>query len=268
MSQVAIRLVIVVSISAIVAPVATLAADEPEPSKSVEQIIESYVTDFRSDRFAAEPMVFGIQVPGKGEWHVRVTGKRRDDSWEVALGDGPAPKPTFLYRIETETLRAIDRGELNAITAQGKAFASDYAPMDVINMEGYQPSPEEDALVNPFSFHFWTRGFPEIIPFGEGLTRKLHGANNVGFYYETGLRTIWSRIEPRERVRDDPREQAMPFPMLIVGIRGTAEGEVDGARISLSAGHAVFIPPQATHVWWNETDEAAEAILIMFGKGA
>ncbi len=235
---------------------------------TTEEIIESYVEDFRSDRFAAEPMLFGIRVPDEGEWHVRVTGEQHGDTWGVELHEGAAPTPTFVYRVESETLRAVESGELNPITAQGKAFSDDYAPMEVLQMEGYQPTMEQYAAVNPFSFHFWTRGFPEMIPFGEENTRKLHGSNVVGFYYEPGLRTIYSRIEPGETIRDDPREQAMPFPILIIVMSGTAEGRVDGERVTAPAGNAIFVPPFAPHVWWNELQEPAEAILVMFGEGA
>lgn len=248
--------------------VVAMAAICQQSTKTTEQIIESYVQDFRSDRFAEQPMLFGIEVPDEGQWHVRVTGQRQGNGWGVELAKGPAPTPTWYYRVETETLQAIERGDINALTAQGKAFASDYAPMDALNMEGYEPSPEEEAKVNPFSFHFWTRGFPEIIPFGKGMTRRAHGSNFVAMYYQTGLRTAWIRLEPGDRAREDPREMAMPFPMLAVGVSGTAEGEVDGTRLSLPAGNSVFIPPNVMHRWWNETEKSAEAILIMFGEGA
>jgi mannose-6-phosphate isomerase-like protein (cupin superfamily) len=165
-------------------------------------------------------------------------------------------------------LKAIYEGKINALTAQGKGFAGDYTPMSIKQMEDFEPSIEENAKINPFSFHFWTRGFPEIIPFSEGMTRKAHGSNFTVFYYETGLRTAWYRVLPEERVRDDAREQAAPFPMLIIAIEGTTEGEVDGQRVSLSKGNTIFIPAGVAHRWWNETNEATEAILIMFGKGA
>lgn len=250
---------------------ATATQEEPQPqnkSGTIKQIIESYVTDFRADRFAAKPMLFGIEIPGEGKWHVRVTGKKNDSDWEVELGEGPAPEPTFIYKIEAETLRAMNQGAINPLTAQGKAFSGDYTPMSISQMEGYSPTLQQNAAINPFSFHFWTRGFPEVIPFGEGLTREAHGANFVVFYYEKGLRTAWTRVVPGGRVRDDPREQAMPFPMLIVGVEGTAEGEVDGRRVTLPAGNAVFVPPNVNHLWWNDTDKPAAAILIMFGEGA
>ena len=115
------------------------ADSETSPGRSALAIIESYVEDFRSDRFAAEPMLFGIEVPEQGEWHVQVTGEKVGDAWGVELNEGVAPKPTFVYKIETETLDAIDRGEMNALTAQGKAFAGDYTPMSIAQMEGFEP---------------------------------------------------------------------------------------------------------------------------------
>ena len=82
------------------------------------------------------------------------------------------------------------------------------------------------------------------------------------------MRTAWYNILPGERVRDNAQEQAMPFPMMGVTIKGTIEGEVDGKRITVSEGNTVFIPPNVQHKWWNDSDEPVEVILIMFGKGA
>ena len=231
-------------------------------------IIQSYVADYRNDQFAADAITFGIEVPDQGKWTVEVSGNKTDSGWEVELKDGLPETPTFIYNIEYETLLGIYEGKINALTAQGKAFAGDYTPMSVKQMEGYEPTMEEYGKINKFSFHFWTKGFPEIIPFGEGMTRRAHGSNFVVFYYEPGLRTAWYRVLPEEKVRHDPREQVMPFPMLIVATKGTTEGEVAGKRVSLSEGNTIFIPPFSSHKWWNETDEATEAILIMFGDGA
>lgn len=259
----------ILSLSLLATALATT-AQEQDAERPVREILESYVEDFRGDRFANEPMLFGVDVPGEGQWHVRVSGERvqAGGPWGVELLDGPPPQPTFVYRVSAETLRAIDRGELNALTAQANAFASDFAPMDAIDMPGYEPTPEQEARVNPFSFHFWTRGFPEIVPFGDNLTRTAHGAGVVIFYYETGLRTLWLRMGPNDRVRDDAREQAAPFPMLAVAIKGVSEGEVDGTRVTVEAGNTVFIPANVMHKWWNGGQGDAEVILIMFGEGA
>ncbi|MEO1451314.1 MAG: hypothetical protein AAFV07_17415 [Bacteroidota bacterium] len=55
---------------------------------------------------------------------------------------------------------------------------------------------------------------------------------------------------------------------MVVAIKGVTEGEVDGKRVSLAEGNTLFIPPFVHYKWWNETDTASEAILIMFGEGA
>ncbi|MEM6805544.1 MAG: hypothetical protein AAF696_29375 [Bacteroidota bacterium] len=235
---------------------------------SALEMVQSYVVDFRSDRFAAEPLTFGVEVPEHGQWTIEVSGQETETGWEVSLQKGLPQTPTFVYKIEHETLKGIYEGKLNALTAQGKAFAGDYTPMQVYEMEGFETNPDVDSKINRFSFHFWTKGFPEIVPFSQEMTRRAHGSNFVVFYYEKGLRTAWYKVLPQEKVRHDPREQAMPFPMLIVATKGTTEGVVDGQRVSLPEGNTIFIPPFAPHKWWNETEEASEAILIMFGEGA
>ncbi len=237
-------------------------------AQKAADIIQSYVDDYKKDRYATEAMRFGVEVPKHGKWTVNVTGKKVGNRWEVLLKEGLPQKPTFVYKIEYPTLVAIHEGKINALTAQGKAFAGDYTPMSIYQMKGYKPNMIEYAKINPFSFHFWTRGYPEIIPFGESTTRRAHGSNFTVFYYEKGLRTAWYRVLPKERVRDSPREQAAPFPMIVIGIQGTTQGIVDGKRVSLSKGQTIFIPPNVAHKWWNETKEPTEGILIMFGKGA
>lgn len=262
------RTIIVFVLGLITMPSSQAQSESGETEMDIPKIVESYVEDFRKDRFALNPVTFGIEVTDSGIWTVEVTGKAMDSGWEVLLTDGLPAKPTFYYNIEATTLKAIHEGKINALTAQGKAFSGDYTPMSVAMMEGFQPTMEEYGKINPFSFHFWTRGYPEIIPFGEGMTRRAHGSNFTVFYYEPGIRTAWYRVLPEERVRDDVREQAAPFPMLIVAIKGTTEGEVDGQRVTLSQGNTIFIPANVMHKWWNERDEATEAILIMFGDGA
>ena len=238
--------------------------------KEVEQILISYVEDYKTDRHATEKRVIGITVPEvDGEWTITATGKEIGNrKWEVLLAEGLPKEPAYVYRAEVRALRAIYKGEMNAMTAQMKAFSSDYAPLDTEEINGFQPTEEEDGALNAFSFHFWTKGFPEVIPFRPSATRKAHGAGGTIFYYEKGLRTGWLNMVPGDRVREDAREQAMPFPMMGVMIKGTAKGIVDGAPITISEGNTVFIPANVHHKWWNESEENVELILIMFGEGA
>ncbi|MDT0606332.1 cupin domain-containing protein [Croceitalea rosinachiae] len=238
--------------------------------KEMKEIIISFVEDYKTDRHAREQRVVGIRVPEvNGKWTITVTGKEiGNKKWEVLLNEGLPTIPTAVYRAEVSALKAIYNGEMNAMTAQMKAFSSDYAPLDDEEINGYQPTEEENGEWNAFSFHFWTKGFPEVIPFRPSATRKAHGAGGTIFYYEKGLRTGWLNMLPGDRVREDAREQAMPFPMMGVIIKGTAKGIVDGEPVTVSEGNTVFIPANVHHKWWNESDKSVELILIMFGKGA
>ncbi|MEM9297835.1 MAG: cupin domain-containing protein [Bacteroidota bacterium] len=236
----------------------------------IEEIIRSFVEDYKSDRHATNARIVGIDVPeANGKWTITITGKEIEPKqWEVYMSDGLPKQPTYVYRAEADILRAINDGKVNAMTAQVKAFSSDYAPLDAYEMEGFEPTEDDNGQMNAFSFHFWTKGFPEVVPFRPTATRKAHGMGATIFYYEKGLRTGWGHMQPGDRVREDAREQAMPFPMMGVMIKGTAKGIVDGAPITVSEGNTVFIPANVHHKWWNESDEDCELILIMFGKGA
>ncbi len=241
------------------------------PLRPVEEILESYVEDFRNDPAASEAITFGIRIPDErnGTWHVIVGGKREGSGrYQVELRPGLPPAPSAVYTLDASTLRRIDRGEINALTAMGRARAADPAPMDIEFMPGYSPDAGFLARFLPLTFHFWTRGHPETVSFGRQHGREVHGATMVVLYYQKGLRSAWAQIEKGRHVNKDPQDQTNPFPTLIIGIRGRAAARIGGREILLSAGQMVFIPAGVAHEAWNPYDEPAEIILLMFGEGA
>ncbi|HSA95929.1 MAG TPA: cupin domain-containing protein [Acidobacteriota bacterium] len=244
---------------------------QPTASRPVGEILRSFVEDFRSDPAAAAKSLFGISISGvvEPEWHVVVNG-RKDASgrFEVELRKGLPPTPAVVYTTDPTTLDKIDRGEMNALTAMGRARASDPAPMDITFMPGFQPDEDLLAVLLPLTFHFWTRGFPEAVAFNEAAGREVHGATMVVLYYQKGLRSAWGQIRKGQRVNADPRDQVNPFPTMIVGLRGRAMAKVGGVEKILEPGHMVFIPPGTAHEAWNPFDEPAEFIILMFGDGA
>lgn len=250
--------------------VTAAAADGPE--LSAEEILGQYVADFRLDPAAAGPITFGVSISGEGggEWHV-VVGEKEEDQEETAveLRGGIAPEPTFLYSADLPTLRRVHRGELNALTAMAKARSSDVTPMDIDVMEGFVPDGSFVARVLPLTFHFWTRGLPEVVPFGSrSLTRPVHGASATVFYYQPGLRSAWVRIEHGQHVNADPADQVNPFPSMLIATRGRSEAKIGDRRLTLHANEMLFIPAGVSHEFWNPYDEPAEGILLMFGEGA
>ncbi len=243
----------------------------PTAARPVSEILRSFVEDLRSDPAAAAPIVFGISVQGAAEpdWHVVVAG-RKDASgrFEVDLRKGLPPEPAFVYATDAATLAKIDRGEMNALTAMGKARESNQAPMDITFTAGFQPTEDFLAAFLPLSFHFWTRGFPEVVPFSASASREVHGANMVVLYYQKGLRSAWGQIRKGQRVNADPRDQVNPFPTMFIGLRGRAVIKVGGVEKTMEKGQMVFVPPGTAHEAWNPYDEPAECIILMFGDGA
>jgi hypothetical protein len=240
-------------------------------SRPVQEILKSFVEDFRDDPAAGSRWVFGITIrdSGEPEWHVVVSGRTAADGrFEVDIRKGSPAEPAAVYVTDRETLEKIDRGEMNALTAMGRARSTDPAPMDVSFTPGFQPNEDFLAAFLPLTFHFWTRGFPETVSFGPGAGREVHGATMVVLYYQKGLRSAWGQIRKGQRVNADPKDQVNPFPTMMIGLRGRAMSKVGGVEKVLEAGKMVFVPAGTAHEAWNPFDEPAEFIILMFGEGA
>jgi mannose-6-phosphate isomerase-like protein (cupin superfamily) len=234
-------------------------------SPSIEIKLRDFVADFRNDAFARkQPFLFGIRLRDAGEWNVRI-----DSKGEVVLGAGLPPEPSVCYATNCATIEKIHSGEISALTCMAKARGSDPAPMEIEFMEGCKPDKGFFEFFIPFTFHFWTRGIPKIVPFGsKENTREVHGADAAVFYYQKGLRTGWYRINPGQHINKNEEDQANLFPTLTIFTRGEAQARIGGRDISLRAGQTVLIPEQVTHEFWNDNKEPAEFIIIMFGDGA
>lgn len=268
MKKIARMLIIVVGSMLCVWP---LYSGQQSGPRSAEEILRSYVQDFQNDPAAAEPITFGLRIRNAdpSEWQVKVSGKKdAAGRYQVELGPGLPATPSAFYTLDLTTLQKIDRGEINALTAMGRARASDPAPMDIDIMEGFQPTPEFLAAFIPLTFHFWTRGFPETVDFDKAHSREVHGANMVVLYYEKGLRSAWGQVQKGQRVNADPKDQVNPFPTMFICLKGRAAAKVGGKEVMLRAGQMVFIPAGVSHEAWNPYDEPAEVILLMFGEGA
>ena len=135
-------------------------------------------------------------------------------------------------------------------------------------MPGFEPDADFLARFLPFTFHFWTRGFPERVPFDGGLSRVVHGVNVVTLYYQPGVRSGWLQIEKGQHCNRDPQDQTNPFPSMFIMLRGRAEAKIGGKQLAFPAGEMMLVPAGVTHEFWNPHDEPAEMIVFMFGQGA
>lgn len=257
-----------------------MAQGPAEPSASPLDVLESFAADFERDPAAAERrFTFGVRLEGAAEvgWHVMIEplesagpspppGVRHA---RVVVREGPPSEPTLVYVFHPDTLRLVHQRRLHVLTAAAKARSSDDAPLDLEAMPGYQGLAELGDYPVRLAFHFFTRGRPELVPWGDhAQSRVTHGANAGIFYYQEGFRSGWFLIRPGQHVNREARDQVNPFPSLFIVVEGEVRGRIGGEPITLRGGESVFIGSGVSHEFWNEDGPAAKGILLMFGEGA
>ena len=256
----------------LISSLAPVAAGAAEERPGVEQILLAFARDFEQDPFAGEPLTFAVRVED-GEpsaWTIEVNPVEEDGRVaEVVVTAGLPSEPAPVFVTDRETLRRIHDGAMHGLTAAAKAKSSDHAPLDLDVMEGFEVNQEVIARLIPLYFHFWTRGTPEVIPWGrEELTRVVHGASAGIFYYQPGFRSGWFHMTKGQHANEDESEQVNPFPTLVIGVSGAARSLIGGKPVTIRGGEAVLIPAGVSHEFWNDADEPAVGILLMFGDGA
>ncbi|MEM1054809.1 MAG: cupin domain-containing protein [Bacteroidota bacterium] len=240
------------------------ADDEPPDTRS---ILEHFASDYARDPMAQD-ITFGIRV-GDQYWHVV---SERDDAGErrVHFHDGLPDEPTFYFTLSRETLARLDAGDLSGITASGAATSAEKTPLDSEDMDGFDRPDwaEWDPIIRPLIFHFWTRGTPEIVPFGVEHSRIIHGAPATGLYYFKDFRSAVYHIPPG--IPDDVAPTiTVPFPRLLIILEGSMEGHVGGSEFTAQEGEMVLFP-SGIPAWFNNNteDEMLSLVWLMFGDGA
>jgi len=231
-------------------------------------ILQRYVDAWRGEQEMVlnDTVVLGFDISGDdgGNYHVVLS-----PAGSASLGAGiPETGYNVVLTTEMDFLRQLDRGELNAMTAIGRARMSDPTPLDFRFPPDFPPTAEAQGFLLRLHFHFWNREWPEIIPFGDGMARQIHGGKSAIFYYEQGLRSGWYQVEPGMPINENEEEQTNPFPSLIIVTRGRFQARLEGIEKELTEGFAVLVPAGMTHEFWAEEGQYGEFILVMFGPGA
>lgn len=227
------------------------------------QMLEQFANSYQHKVGVAASLTFGIRITDLAtDWYVEI------GSAQVALRPGPPPEPTVILTCDVDTLHKIYLGEWNVLTALGRARISDAAPMELVFMEGVLPSPELVGKFLPVVFHFFNRGSPEFVAFGQVHSRFVHGGNSVVLYYEPGLRTAWYQVTKGMIVNERKDEQTNPFASLFICTRGRGKARLNSAEYTLTEGTSVLVPTGMTHMFWNEYEQPFEFIVVMFGPEA
>jgi quercetin dioxygenase-like cupin family protein len=231
-------------------------------------ILEAYASDYVNDVMLEKDVTFGVKVD-ENFWTVVAKAKTDELQASVIVQEGKPTNPTFYFKTRIGTLDSISQGKMNPLTAAAAAFSFEKVPLDADVMEGFQPDESFMTTLLSVYFHFWTKGTPEIIPYGLDLTRFTHGAQASVFYYQPGFRSAYVALKKGQHANKDERSQTNPFPTLLIAIKGEGIARINGVDTTFSEGNAMLIPKGVRHEFLNPDNEAPfECILIMFGEGA
>lgn len=238
---------------------AALAAIAAPAYGQTGEILDRFAADFLEDSTFTETVEFGVEV--EGDWW---TVSLDHDAGTYTVTHAEPETPTFYFTVEAETLGKVDRGEMTALTAMGKAFSTDVTPMDIELMEGAGFDPSILSL----TFHFWSRGTPETVNYLTSETRFIHGSNGGLIYYQPGFRSGFFRIAQGHHVNENPDSRTNPFPSMVIVTSGEGIARLDGVDHILREGDIILIPAGMSHEFFNEHEEPVIGLLFMFGEGA
>jgi len=55
---------------------------------------------------------------------------------------------------------------------------------------------------------------------------------------------------------------------ILIVVEGTLKARIGSEEVTLRGGEAVFVGPEVSHELWNDEEEPAVGILLMFCEGA
>ncbi|GJL94981.1 MAG: hypothetical protein DHS20C05_13860 [Hyphococcus sp.] len=250
--------------------VACASAQSANESNTNLEILQTYAADYALDVTFKEDITLGVKV-GEEFYAVEGVAAKEGAPARVSVSRGEPATPSIIYSFESETeLRQLYSGELNIFTLMARAFEHEVTPVRIQAMDGYTPPEDVNPadVILPLTFHFWTKGQPELIPFGPDLTRFTHGTNAGIFYYQPGFRSIWFDIRPGHHVNENEESRSNPFPSMLILVEGSVTAIVNDKTSSFTAGTTMFIPANVNHHFINNGEQSARGFLLMFGDGA
>lgn len=242
-------------------------------------ILQSFVDSYQTDHMA-QTIIFGIRIGDDDWWHVKsvrkqegyLVGKRQQYTFhnfgphEVSLHPGQPEAPTWYFHFANrETLDNINRKIWTASTASAKSFGSDIVALNIRDMEGFQSSIRDDAIVYEVMEHFWKKDAIEITRFARDGSLPTHGVDHVGLYTMKDKRIGWFSIGPDQAANAERGLDKGQVPNLFIVTKGRGQADFGNGIVELEAGMSVFVGQYVKHVIYNPYDEPMEGIVILFG---
>jgi len=185
---------------------------------------------------------------------------------DVTVREGRSPRQLMDIVMEQDTFAKIKDGSWTAMTAAGRDNMGQTAPLDFIPGPGQKIGSGLMQLVYHLGTHFFAIDYPQVMRFGPGHTRYVHGGHAAALAYGYGVRFAYYTITDVEQINSE--EDRNPFYQLICVIGGRGTARIAGKDIPLEKGIAVSVPINETHTFRAASGQRLEFFILMYGPGA
>lgn len=249
---------------------AVMALVTTSPLLAGEKTARSMLGAFAED-YALDPTAKNIDIGFKIDeesFFLRVV-RRETQPHSVDFSVGFPDYPIVYWEMSLETLRLLDQG-MTGETATSRARADDPRLMTLRSVEGFpryllRRNSEFTTFLNSFKVHFFAKGMPEIVPISSEFAVSSHGAGVVGLAYAPRVSIFVTLTDPGQEVNTEEGMDINPFDTVYVALSGRIRARVDGNDAILEAGHAMYIPADVSHQFWNDFDEPFSGVMVLYG---
>ena len=234
--------------------------------RDAETILRDFAGDYAFDP-TAKDIEIGFDISGEQFF---MTVKEMDEGpHEVTFQRGFPDYPIVYWEMEFSTLQRLEAG-MTGETATSRSRADDPRLMVLRSTEGFpryllRRNQAFSNFLMSFKVHFFIKGTPEIVPISREHAIISHGTGILGLAYAPRMSSFMVMIEPGEQVNFEEDLDTNPFDTLFVAIEGRANARIGGNDAVFEAGHAMYIPADVEHVFWNDFDEPFTGVMVLYG---
>ena len=179
------------------------------------------------------------------------------------LNNWKNPLSQITLTSDLDTYRRIYSGDLNAMTAAGRASYREAAPLDMIlengmTMRGINWDYAYFTMINFFNSHPSNKTL-----LGREHARKIHGGFAVALFYSKGFRSAFYSIQKGELLNEAGEKD--PWNQSFIILSGSGFAQIGGETFPVKANEAYYIKPGVEHQVWTETEEGITLIWNAWG---
>jgi len=235
-------------------------------AQEAEAILSAFAEDYANDP-TAEAIEIGFDVSGERFF---LTVSPADSGPHVVTFDAGFPdQPIIYWEMSLDTLRRIEAG-MTGETATQRGRAGDERLMVLRATSGFpaylmRRNGAFQDMLNRFKVHFFIRGMPEIVPIGPEHSVGSHGTSVVGLAYQPRVSVVITNILPGDAVNEEEDLDANPFDSVFIATSGRVRARIGGVEAVLEEGHALYVPADVEHVFWNDFEEPYQGVMVLYG---